>query len=553
MQRFTVALAAAGLMLSLVPPGLSRAGVPAERPRSDAIVLAVANGEILIDMGTGNGLAKGMTGELLNRFALPHPLTGVVVNDLVPLAPVTVLQAGALVSAAVIEKGLLERVQAGDVVRFSELAPPPPPPSQTAASCPACPECDEDEETLQVQVAWLATVGRPLAERRRQWESFLSTFPHNRFIPEVSRELERLQTLDEELRAAAKVRVEQERIEAPAVTYHRALEELNEGTPFRPIVFVHSAYPVTVVRFYVRRAGEPHYRFATMARFGDAHYRIEVPPAQVLAPALEYYVEAGDEAGRRIPVCGSADAPVRVTVRQPLSSETSEAGRSSAWFSIEWADFFLDSPGQDFFWRAEGDFVYRLFFGPLYSFRMGFGIFEGVGGPAEQLEASTSAPYDGEGEWSPERLTLTYSYFEPELELGPYVHLIPRLVVGAIREKVLPGSDNRHLGESIFGFHTYLRIGREQGTNLVLGGSLTQEMGLEGLVTMNLDVFEHFPIGVSVAATNLPVGEDYAARLGFKVGWRRYDWMSVDALLGMNMRNIRHVGMGGGLGLSFNW
>jgi len=130
---------------------------------------------------------------------------------------------------------------------------------------------------------------------------------------------------------------------------------------------------------------------------------------------------------------------------------------------------------------------------------------------------------------------------------------MPRLVVGGIQEKALPGEENLHRGDSIFGAHAYLRIGKEEGTNLLFGGSLTQDMGIEALVTMSLAVFEHFPLGVSVAATNLPVAEDYAARMALRLGWRQLDWLSIDALLGLNMRNIRHIGMGTGLGLTFNW
>jgi hypothetical protein len=453
-------------------------------------------------------------------------------------------------------KELLARVQQGDVVRFKKLIPPP----DSAANCPICAECLADKDALEVQGVWAGLTGTDFATRERGWKELLERSPANKYRPQVESELLRLNGLRATLQDAARVRQrEQTRLAQSKVqrlerilTYHSPLESINEGTPVRLVAFVLTEAAIEGVRFHFRKQGETYYAFLPMEPFGDSHYRVILSPEQVQEPGIEYYIDATDEDSRRIPVFGLSGSPQFLQVIQPVPKVEKRANRSSARFHVEWADFFLKSAGSDFFWKAEGDFAYRLHFGPFYSFRMGFGIFEGVGGPAEELEAIPDALFSGTVE-SPEQLTLTYSYFEPELELGKYVHFIPRLVVGAIREKVDGDSDNLHRGESIFGFHTYLRIGQEQGTNLLMGGSLTQEMGLEALVSMNLAVFEHFPIGVSVAATNLPVGEDYAARLALQLGWRQYDWMSIDALLGLNMRNIRHVGMGGGLGLSFNW
>jgi len=526
-------------------------------PRQEAVVLAVTNGEILTDLGTSHGLAEGMEGLILNQLELTHPITGARVSDLVPLAPATVLHAGEIVSAVVVDKALLARVQQGDVVRFTKLIPPP----DSAANCPVCAECLTDEDALEVQAIWATLSGKNFVTRERAWNELLERSPTNKYRPQIESELLRLDGLRNTLREAASARKREaardQRTKAEReeiiIAYHSPLKRVNEGTPVRLVAFVLADAAIEGVRFHLRQRGETYYTFLPMEPFGDSHYRVVLSADQVQFPGLEYYIDARDERARRIPVFGLSGSPQSLEVVRPVPKVNRTTDRSSARFHVEWADFFLKSAGSDFFWKAEGDFAYRLHFGPFYSFRMGFGIFEGVGGPAKELEAVPAAALSAGTTESPEQLTLTYSYFEPELELGKYVHLIPRLVVGAIREKKVANSDNLHRGESIFGFHTYLRLGEEQGTNLLMGGSLTQELGLEALVTMNLAVFEHFPVGVSVAATNLPVGEDYAARLALQLGWRQYDWMSIDALLGVNMRNIRHVGMGGGLGLSFNW
>jgi hypothetical protein len=525
---------------------------PAHKPtRGEGIVLAVLNDEILVDMGTNDGLAPEMTGMLFTRVKLVHPISGLAVEDLVPLARVKVKQAGVLVSATVIADELLIRVRPGDAVRFDGLTPPLPPPS---ASCPECPECEQDEDASRVHAAWQAAAGTSLELREVIWKTLLDQNPGNRYKGEILQEIDRLAAFRRELRVAADAAAEAtKRKAARPVSYHVAAEKVPEGAVVTPIVFLHSREGIAVARLYVRHYGDREYQALVMQPCGDAHFQATVPADLVTPPGLEYYIDAQDGLGRRIAAHASGDSPTYVAVSAPVQAAPDARGRSSAQFNVEWTDFFLESAGRDYYWRAEGDFAYRLRFGFFYSFRMGFGIFEGAGGPAEDLEQADSIPAVYGAAPESERLSFTYSYFEPEFALGPYVHLMPRLVIGGIREKGLPGEEDLHRGESIFGAHAYLRIGKEEGTNLLLGGSLTQDMGIEALVTMSLAVFEHFPVGVSVAATNLPVAEDYAARMALKVGWRQLDWMSIDALLGLNMRNIRHIGMGTGLGLTFNW
>jgi hypothetical protein len=176
---------------------------------------------------------------------------------------------------------------------------------------------------------------------------------------------------------------------------------------------------------------------------------------------------------------------------------------------------------------------------------MGVGVFEGEGGPAAEVEAE---------EFVPTRLSLGYVYFEPALSFADgRLSLLPRLVFGSIREKVRPDDPYHHSGEGMFGFHTYLRIGRDTETNLLLGGSLTSEMGNEALIAMNLELLEDVPMGVSAVATSFPVGSDYAARLMYLVGWRPNDRVALEAQFGVNMRNIRHIGIGGGFGVAVSW
>jgi hypothetical protein len=530
----------------------------AQKLRSgEGIVLAIQDGEILIDLGTEQGLKEDLRGVLYRRVRLKHPLTGKTLKDLVPLAQVVVITAGEIVSAVLIDEPNLDRVKKGDVVRFKTLMPPPKPEARECQECQECHDCPIDEHAEILQGTWLTTLGKSVEQRIETWKVFIDLNSDSPYLKQAESELAFTLRLKENLDQAANLRKKKQKRHArksKIVAHHRPISSVEENKPVRIVVFVMGDRPVNTVRLYYRQVDKNGYDFQTMVMCGDSHYCAAMPTSLLIPPGFEYFIEAQDTQGKSIKVHRSPQTPQVVKVlKLPVTSQLVE-NRSSARFNVEWSDFFLKSPGQDYFWKTEGDFTYKLMFGPFRSFRMGFGIFEGAGGPTTKLEkAVASVSSDISKEEIQQRLTVSYSYFEPEFAFGKYFAIIPRLVVGAIHEKQLPGISKRFQGENIFGFHTYLRIGQEDGTNLIMGGSLTQDMGMEALINMSLSIFKYVPIGISVAATNMPVGEDYAARLGLTIGWRQFDWMSIDALLGMNMRNIRHIGMGGGFGLTFNW
>ena len=541
-------LLAAWTMLS----GSSGLASPPAKPSAEALVILVANGEILVDLGTEHGVRAGQKGELLSRVSLKHPVTGVQIDDLVPLVGVAVKSAGTHVAVLTAPEESFPRIRVKDVVRFPGLLPVEPAQPEIPETIQVdCPACTDDPEAMKVHTVWLETIGRSTEERRALWATFVTTNPTSPYRMQAAREVTFLNQLERGVgRAAFKGR---KKANNGVVVNHRPLRRVGPGTPVRPVALIISEARMRKVKLFFRSTGERLYDHMDMHQMGDVSYRGRIPPALVNKDGFEYFIEAQTEDGKRVKVAGTVKEPVAVVVDSPPHIATDVAGRSRAHASVEWADFYLNSPGTDSFVKVEGDYLYRMKGKHLYAFRMGVGIFDGQGGPVEWVE--DPAAYEAEtGEaFVPSRLALTYSYFEPEFVFSDYVHVMPRLVVGVIREREEQGGSALQTGESVLGFHTYMRIGKEMGTNLVLGGSFTQEMGLEGLVEMNLNIFSYFPVGISVAATNWPVQENYAARLGFKLGWRQFDWMSIDCLLGVNMRNIRHIGMGGGAGLSFNW
>jgi len=391
-----------------------------------------------------------------------------------------------------------------------------------------------------------------LRERREAWSDYLVERPDCVFREQLEQEIQALVQLEGKMEVAQAMSQSAKK-QAKIRAVHDPIDHVKEGSPVAPVVMLDSEVPISTVRLNYHKAGTQFYRSERMEPAGEGFFRGTIPASDVQAGMLEYYLEGEVPDRGAVPLSGSASLPHSLTVEGVSGTRSDIAGRSSASFSVEWEDFFMRSPGLDYYTKAEGDFAYRLAWQAFYSFRMGFGIFEGVGGPADRIEAEGENDGIATPPLQPEELTLAYSYFEPEITLSELVHLVPRLVVGTVRRSKALDDSAVERGSGIVGFHTYLRFGQERGTNLLVGGSLTDEMGTEGLIAMNLDVFEYIPVRATVASTNLAVGEGYAARLGFRVGWRRVDWMSVDLIAGVNMRNIRHIGTGGGLGVSFNW
>lgn len=538
----------AGLLAAASPAALA-ASPPV--PCAQALVIHIADGEALVDLGAEQGVRSGVKGQLMSRISMTHPVTGVQIDDLVPLVGITVKSAGAHVAVIVAPEELLPRIKVGDVVRFTSLPPAelaqPEVPEVPVVECPVC---EEDPEAMKVHNAWRESIGKSLAEREELWSSFVTVNPDSPYRTEAAKEVLFLRSLKSVHRGSRN----KPRGGPPGVVVnHRPLRRANTDTLVVPVAIIFSDAPVQAVKLFYRNKGDKFYDHVPMHKMGDVSYRGQVPAETVRAGSFEYFIEAHGNDGQRIKVAGDVKEPIAVEVTELLRMAPESAGRSKAQGIVEWADFYLSAPGTDFFIKVEGDYLYRLKLDYLYAFRMGVGIFEGEGGPVEWVEDPDAYAAETGSDFQGSRLALTYSYFEPEFALSEYVYLIPRLVVGVIREQRDLSGTSLPAGDSFFGFHSYVRVGREQGTNLLVGGSLTQEMGVEGLVEMNLALFRYFPVGISVAATNWPVAENYAARLGLKMGWRQFDWMSIDCLLGVNMRNIRHIGMGGGAGLSFNW
>lgn len=541
-----------GILAVWLLPGTAFVASAQDKPApklADRYVIAVDadHEEIVVDAGRADGLEAGSKVQLFTSVKMKHPITRKTLVDLVPLTTLEALRVGDGVAVLKPDKQYFERVKVGDVIRFRS-APAVP---EAVVECPVrqCPECKEDPDLLKVQEAWVKTLSAPIDHRLAVWQEFLKSERHNRYVANIRNEVKKLHELKDLIWLGQIEKKQRENQELPTVEVtHYSTTKVPEFSPLTAVVGVISNKPLATVNLLWKKSGEERYHLARMDGAGDTAYRASFPKEALGQGRLDYFIAGMDRNGQAVALRGLALSPLQVELEPAPAVRPQRKGRSKASAYAEWVDFYLKNPGTDAYWKTEADYTYRLKLWKLYSFRMGFGLYQGEGGPVECVEDPESC-----SNFESVRVAVGYAFFEPELALGDKVHLIPRLVVGSIQEKQDPYNPDRKLGESMLGFHTYIRVGDEEATNLLAGVSFTEQLGVEALLAMNLAIFPKVPIGISAMATNFPVGEDYAARLLAKVGYKPADWISLESYFGVNMRNIRHLGVGAGAGVTLNW
>jgi len=302
-------------------------------------------------------------------------------------------------------------------------------------------------------------------------------------------------------------------------------------------------WPIKAVLCYYRYGKKKGYSYVAMRQHRTYYYRADLPRAATWSVGtVEYFIELVDDRGQRIRAHRSGKSPASIRVFAPPGTKHNKRNRSLAHTYAEYVDFFTAALGKDSYLKIEVDYRFLLQLGFLYSVRMGFGIFEGQGQITERLDRDptiASVPK-----------AFTYGYLEGELRFHPLFAVMGRLALGAIRERGLQETRGTPL---LFGLQGRIRIGKEQSTNLVLGVNGTLDVGTEGLITLTIAVFKKWPMAASVIVTNLPLGRDLGVRFIYQLGWRPVTWVSLDALLGWNIRNINHSGPSFGLGATFRW
>jgi hypothetical protein len=162
-------------------------------------------------------------------------------------------------------------------------------------------------------------------------------------------------------------------------------------------------------------------------------------------------------------------------------------------------------------------------------------------------------------------MSSSYAYTEVEIRIRPNVAIMIRPQAGVLVTDTMSTDIDRCQGGDIdptdgtcqfftgFGMRGRVRLGMEEGTNLVLGAAFTSHVG-----TL-LEAAYHWlpnpvvPVQITVQVTDQPVVENFGVRLIGDVGIRKLSWFYPSARISYQARDLDHSGFSGGFALNFDW
>ena len=541
MRRLHVALWVVGLSAQAAGGMTAYARSPKSGPKAiEGVVLQVSGGEVITNMGLAGGLPADADLQIYRRLVVKHPVTGKEIEDRFPIGEVRAREVGELLSIIDDFKALKRPPKVGDYVVYeprhhqpsAAIAP------KTVAQAPAAPTVSPDRAALEAVLA--QNLGRPLPDRIRTWEAYLQAFPQSPHTEPVGQELAQLRRMLERERERSVAAGPKKPTEPSKLTaLFRPPHSVMRGQPVNMVVAVVETKLVEKVRLFVRETGKARYDAVPMARDGDYYFRAAMPQDLMTnSGSAEYYIEAVRTNAALEAIVGRAGKPALVSINDPPVEVEPIVGRSRASVRFEEVNFNTGGDATDRYFQIETQFDYALSGTRLRRFSVGVGMISGEGGPTEEIDADPSATED---------ISLGYGFAEGELELHTWLGVALRLSAGTHH-----ATDDSASTQAV-GIEGRARIGRSEGTRLVLGASALEDLGSRGFAHIHVMVFPRFPIRAGVAVTNLPVKGDYGVRLSTQVGWRPVDWVSVNLIGGWNARTINHHGLAVGSGLAFNW
>ena len=492
---------------------------------AEGVIVQREGDEIVIDLGSKDGLRRGTTVAVYRRLEVVHPITKKKIEDRFPIGMLQLDEVGENLSI-VRDWAPLERdPEAGDFVVFD--VPPTPTPTRAPEGA--------DKPGDSFDAAFRETLGRSLHDRVETWQAFLRRNPDSPWTEHVNLELRWLRATisggqgeQEETPPPPELRVD------GVVAMPGAVEV---GSPI--VVDVSAWHPDRVDRIRVnyRRVGDPTHRVLELQRSGDYNWSGELP-ADVASDAtqLEYFAETIRRDGQ-LERTAVDSAPI-VDIRRPAPDPLGPQDRSRAMVVADYVNFSAGK-AQDEYSRFEANYRYAVDTWILSGFSAGVGVFRGAGASLAALNAGEPARAS----------LLSYGFAQVDLQLVEYVGINARALVG----------NNQQLGpadsvfEDAFGLRGEMWFGQQEGTQLRAGAAFTDTIGAEAWVTLDIAAIERVPMSGEVVVTNLPVGEDLGVSLNYGAGWAFTDWFSLLGRVGWNARTISHHGPTAGIGTLFQW
>ncbi|MBI4956455.1 MAG: hypothetical protein HY908_30840 [Myxococcales bacterium] len=539
-------------------------------------IILIEERDIIVDIAGARGALSGDEIEVWRPMVLRHPVTNREVKDRFRIGSLRLDQVRDALSTAHPDGALDRPPQVGDVVVLRRVKPkppdtPPPPeprapgptpgpgappgptpgpkpgptpgPEPTVAPAPSAPAkpTPEQQDGLELAALFESLSGHPLAERVARYGRWQREHPTSRYHAVVREQLEHLRRLAAVDTATATSRAPRVVAFAPPaeVAARRALGLEMElgGEP-------------SAVWLHLRHASEGPFRTVALARTEGDYWGVTLSAEDVGSERLELFVEAAGAPGEAtVALVATAQKPLSVPVVAP--PDLAELAPSVTTVAL-WTDYadYNRLRGNDFVWQSEGCFSLRYDDTGFRALRSGFGVYRGIGGSIEELD---ELGLEGRS------IGLTYGYLELEVGFHELFGASARAILG-LRDAGVGG-----------GGQLALRIGRDLGTNLVLGGELLGGVGLRGTVALEMNEIPDVPMLFAAEVTNQPAGvrgeasgdasevapsldtNNVGGRAIIQAGYRFVDAFVVSARLSYQGRTIYHSGPGFGGGVSYTW
>ena len=493
--------------------------------------------EIYVNLGGGQGVAGGAPIRIKRPIKLAHPVTRAAIEDWLPVGSATITQAGAALSRAVVGD-LVTAIRVGDVAEVLIARPDTRPagPTGPAPATPATPAAPPvDPATREVLDIFAAQSGQPLDARIAAWEHYLSTHPESPYAAPIRADLGELEALREQLGPASD----------PQGGGARPIEALDHLSPGQapagaaiPVVFVLDR-PERVASAYLhyRTRDRRTYRRELLAREHDIYLRGSVPAEAVRAPGVEYFVEVSTPSGEAGLALGSPEAPVRVDVKPGSLIDrfggAPETGRTTMRVDGEYLSFGAfdrrDGDSTDWLARASIDVSYEIG-AAVQRVGVGMAAIAGLGGSDYPWHATNPPPKSG--------LNLGRA----DVELGRATLAVGLAwIAGVGRDGFGMGAEGR------------VRIGARRETNLELRLQQLPELGWLADARLGAHPARDLLLGISVGATDQPLGYETAAKLVTELVWIGLPGLALRLRGSWQGRSAAHGGLGVGGGAEVTW
>ena len=522
--RLLSATGVAALLVALPVSASAQGAAPARAGSSDAAVVAIDTGELVLDVGAGKGVREGDLVELWRPVRLRHPVTGVMLVDRFRIGTLRLTQVRSALSLSVIEGAVSRPPAVGDVVilaeRARELALPvvsatSPPPSPSPATAGGT-SLDPDGQALGELMS--ALTGSDPASRTKAYETFVRAHPRSRFVTVLREEVAALRATHEA---------------TPAKHYQSStpkLDRVRAGEPQSFAVELDPSFVGGVV--HVRRKGAAAYRSMPMASIGPRYWAATLPGDAMTDDGMEYFVEGVPKESAPVAIIGSAEEPRSVEVDALPGTPKPPGTLAQVTLQSEYASFNAKR-ANDYVWQTEGSVGWRLHDQGIRAVRSGFGILRGEGGSLKNLD---------ELHQDPKAVGLTYGYVEVETALTSSTSIIGRPILG-LRDNGITG-----------GAQGFLRIGNDLRTNLSIGGEVLGSVGQRGIVQLDWRTIPRVPIVLRTEVTTQPASSgDVGARAIAQVGYQLTSELVLAVRGSYQGRTINHAGPGAGLAASYQW